>query len=218
MIPKSTHRAHLKQSNMRCDTVTVLNMAARQTKDARGHTYADMNACVLKDGDANLHWPGSPVKNHYDHIWTGKKDANGREVRRPMTKAERTRPVVEWTTEQFLLWRRGPSGGPRPATVAMRQKEAADRGVIICWELKSRQYRVAANGKRFVEAVVDSKHKAYYMTLVTMAFWGPKLQSFKNAGGETALLAHGVRKTPAIASNLETFDEFIDRVWGSWAD
>lgn len=212
MIPKSTHRAHLKQSNGRCDTVTVLNMAA---KHAKGHRFADMNACALKDGDANLHWPAGPAMNHYDHIAIG-KDANGKEKRRPMTKAELHRPVIEWKTEDFLRWRRGPSGGPRPATVAMRQKEAADRGVIICWELKSREYRVAANGTRFVSAVVDSKHKAYYMTLVTMAFWGPKLRAFKNAGGETALLAHGVRKTPTIEAGLVRFGPSIDRIWGSF--
>ena len=213
MIPKSTHRAHLKQSNGRCDTVTVLNMAAKHSK---GHRYADMNACALKDGDANLHWPVGPALNHYDHIWTGKKDAKGKEIRRPLTKPERRKPVVEWTTEEFLRWRRGASGGPKPATVAMRQVEAKDRGVIICWELKSREYRVAANAQRFVDAVMGSKHKAYYMTLVTMAFWGPKLRAFKNAGGETALLAHGVRKTAKIATGLDTFGPSIDRIWGSF--
>lgn len=212
MIPRSTNRAHLKQSNGRCDTVTVLNMAA---KHKVGQRFADMNACTLKDGDANLHWPAGPAKNHYDHLAIG-KDANGKEKRRPMTKAEKTRPVIEWKTEDFLRWRRGPSGGPRPATVAMRQKEAKDRGVIICWELKSRHYRNAANAKRFVAAVKESKHTAYYMTLVTMAFWGPKLKAFKDAGGETALLAHGVTKNARIAGRLDDFSASIDRIWGAF--
>lgn len=212
MIPKSTHRAHLKQSNGRCDTITVLRMAAKQPGRLK---YADMNACALKDDDANLHWPAGPAKNHYDHIAT--KDANGREKRRPMTKSELHKPVIEWTRDEFLTWRRGPSGGPRPATVAMRQVEAKKLGVIICWELKSRQYRIRANAERFVAAVEASKHKAYYMTLVTMAFWGPKLRAFKNAGGETALLAHGVRKTAAIEAGLVTFGPSIDRIWGDFA-
>jgi hypothetical protein len=214
VIPKSTHRAHLKQSDGRCDTVTVLNMAAKQL-ERHPRAYADMNACALEDGDANLHWPRNPVLNHYDHIAVG-TDAHGKEKRRPMTKSERHRPVVEWKTEEFLRWRRGPSGGPRPATVAMRQKQAADRDVIICWELKSREYRIPSNAARFVAAVEASGHTAYYMTLVTMGFWGQKLQAFKNAGGETALLAHGVRKTPDIAARLERFAPSIDRIWGSF--
>lgn len=214
MIPKSTHRAHLKQSNGRCDTITVLHMAANHPGKLK---YADMNACALKDDDANLHWPAGPGKNHYDHIATG-KDSNGRETRRRMKRAELNKPVIEWTREEFLTWRRGPRGGPRPATVAMRQAEAKKLGVIICWELKSREYRVGAHAQRFVRAVVDSKHKGYYMTLVTMAFWGPKLRAFKNAGGETALLAHGVRKTTRIAAGLDTFGPSIDRIWGSFSD
>jgi hypothetical protein len=213
VIPKSTNRAHLKQKNPRCDTVTVLNMAA---KHKQGQRFADMNACALKDGDANMHWPGGPAKNHYEHLWTGKKDANGKEIRRPMTKAEKDKPLIKWTTEEYLMWRRGMTGGPRPATVAMRQKEAEARGVIICWELKSREYRVAANANRFFAAVKESGHKAYYMTLVTMAFWGPKLKAFKQAGGETALLAHDAKKTATIAASLKSFDPFIDRVWGSF--
>jgi hypothetical protein len=215
VIPESTNRAHLKQSNPRCDTITVLRMASHHSKN---HRFADMNACALLDSDANVHWADGPAKNHYDHLWTGGLDANGREERIEMSDAERHRPLIEWTEEEFLRWRRGPSGGPRPATVAMRQVEAQSLGVTICWELKSRHYRRTAEAQRFVGTVVASGHEAYYMTLVTMAFWGLKLQAFKAAGGETALLPHGARKTAAIEAMLETHKDHIDRFWGSWAD
>jgi hypothetical protein len=215
VIPKTTNRAHLKARNARCDTVTVLNMAA---KHRPGQRFADMNACALADGDANAHWPETPVKNHYDHIWTGELDADGKEVRRPMIDEERSRPLIGWTTEEFLSWRRSMKGGPRPATVAMRQREAISRGVIICWELKSREYRITANAQRFLAAVTETDHTAYYMTLVTMGFWGQKLQAFKLAGGETALLPHGAKKTKEIAERLVEHDAHIDRVWGRWAD
>jgi len=215
VIPKSTNRAHLKQSNPRCDTVTVLNMAK---KHKEGERFADMNACALKDGDANVHWPDGPKKNHYDHLWNGERDKDGREVRLEMTDEELHRPLHEWTVDEFLMWRRGKTGGPRPATVRMRQKEAAARGVIICWELKSRRYRNKTHAVRFVQSVEATEHTAYYMTLVTMAFWGPKLTAFKLAGGETALLPHGARKTTEIEAKLDKFASGIDRFWGSWAD
>jgi hypothetical protein len=214
VIPKRTNRAHLRSSNLRCDTVTVLNMAARH--DA-GQRFADMNACALKDGDANVHWPDNPVKNHYDHIWTGERNLDGSEVRRPMTDEEREKHLIDTTTEEFLSWRRSMKGGPHPATVAMRQQEAIARDVIICWELKSRAYQRSEDANRFVLSVTESGHIAYYMTLVTMAFWGQKLTAFKLAGGETALLAHGVTKTKAIADKLVEFEAGIDRIWGDWA-
>jgi hypothetical protein len=100
----------------------------------------------------------------------------------------------------------------------MRQKEAAARGVTICWELKSRHYRKKEHAQRFVADVMASEHTAYYMTLVTMGFWGQKLMAFKVAGGETALLPHGVRKTESIKAMLDKYGPHIDRFWGSWAD
>jgi hypothetical protein len=214
-IPAHTNRAHLEQKDGRCDTVTVLNMATQHKKDRHGQVYADMNACALKDGDANVHWADGPFKNHYDHLAT--VDEHGRETRREMTEEEKHRPVAKWTTEEFLRWRRGKSGGPRPFTVAMRQKQAADLDVVICWELKSRLYQSAKRAERFVKAVEDSNHKAYYMTLVTMAAWGPKLKAFKEAGGQTALLPHNARKTPTREARLEIFKPHIDRYWGNWA-
>jgi hypothetical protein len=215
VIPKHTNRAHLHWQSPRCDTVTVLNKAARHKE---GQKFADMNACALADGDANVHWADGPTNNHYDQIWTGERDPAGQEIRRLMTAAERHQKLIDTTTEEFLNWRRGAAGGPRPATVAMRQREAFSRGVTICWELKSREYRIAANAQRFVGTVTESGHPAFYMTLVTMAFWGQKLRVFKLAGGETALLTKGVRKTKDIADGLIAFEADIDRVWGAWAD
>lgn len=210
MIPRRCHREHLPWRDPRVDTVTVLNMAAR------GSGYADMNACALADGDANVHWADGPTKNHYDHIWTGRKDRNGREIRRPMTQAEKDRKLIDWTVAEFLTWRRGAHGGPRPHTVEMRQRQARKRAVTVCWELKSRQYRQAARARRFVAAVRRAGGVAYFMTLASMPYWGPKLRAFKQAGGETALLAHDVKLTAARETTLARFRPFIDRIWGDF--
>lgn len=212
LIPAQTHRAHLLQSDLRCDTLHVLFMAHR------GSGFADMNACSLLDADANQHWPENPVRNHYDWMWTGRYDAHGHEIRRPMTHAERHRPLIEWTEARYLRWRQGPEGGHKPATVATRQAQAKRLGVIICWELKSRAYQSPARARRFVAAVKASGHTAYFMTLVTMRGWGRKLKAFKLAGADgTALLAHGVKKTLRIRAALRIYRPYIDRIWGHFA-
>lgn len=211
-IPRSCVRAHVDWDDPRCDTVAILNIAAKHSG------YADMNACALADGDANVHWADGPLKNHYDHIWTGRRDRRGREIRRPMTSEERHRPLVEWKVSGFLAWRRGERGGPRPHTVEMRQRQAKAREVTICWELKSRQYKDPARAQRFVAACRRAGGVAYFMTLVTMRAWGPKLRAFKNAGGETALLAHGVRLTALRRARLAFYSSSIDRIWGDFAE
>lgn len=208
-IPQSTHRFHLPWDDLRCDTLAILNMAAR-----RGRRFVDMNACLSADGTSwNLHWPRGPRLNHYDWIWTGKRTLLGRERRRPMTRAELDRKTDEWTDRQIARWRRGRHGGPKPKTVYQRQLQAKRRLVICCWDLKSRDYGQADYAEKFVTAVERSGHPAFYMALVTIANWGPKLRAFKRAGGQTALLAHGAPK-PA---DLADWRPYIDQVWGGWA-
>lgn len=211
LIPAQTDRAHLPQSDLRCDTLHVLFMAHR------GSGFADMNACSLLDSDANLHWPEGPGRNHYDWIWTGRYDEHGHEIRRPMTQTELHRPLIEWPEARYLRWRQGPTGGHKPATVATRQEQAKRLGVTICWELKSRAYRSSVRARRFVAAVKASGHTAYYMTLVTMRGWGRKLRAFKQAGGQTALLAHGAKKTLRIRALLRIYRPYIDRIWGHFS-
>ena len=207
-MPAQTHRFHLPQSDPRCDTLEMLNMAAR-----RGVKFADCNACVSADDTSwNLHWPEGPRLNHYDWIWTGRRNRFGREIRRPMTPAELARNVGQWSDVGISRWRRGPRGGPRPATVAKRQRQAKRRSVYICWELKSRSYAHVDVAERIVEDVRNSGWPAFFMALVTMREWGQKARAIKQAGGQFALLAHGAPKPP----DFDQWHPYVERIWGDF--
>jgi hypothetical protein len=204
-MPTETHRVHLPWDDPRCDTLEILNMAARQ-----GRRYVDCNTCVSADDTAwNLHWAEGPRLNHYDWIWTGKRRW-GREVRRPMTDAELRRNVHEWSDDEIRRWRRARHGGRKPATVRQRQRQAKRRSVIICWELKSRAFAEADVAERIAEDVRASGWPAYFMALVTMRLWGQKARAIHQAGGQFALLAHGEPKPSAF----DTWKPYITEVWG----
>lgn len=209
LMPVETHREHLPWDDPRCDTLEILNMAAR-----RGAKFVDCNACVSADDTSwNLHWPDGPRLNHYDWIWTGRRTRFlRREIRRPMTDVELGRDVDRWSDVGISRWRRGPRGGPKPATVAKRQRQAKRRAVRICWELKSRAYAHVDVAERIVEDVRASGWDAFFMALVTLRFWGEKARAIHTAGGQFALLAHDAPR-PA---DLETWRPFITRIWGNF--
>lgn len=207
-MPARTHRAHLPASDPRCDTLAFLNMAARQ-----GHKHVDVNACASADDTAwNLHWTTGPGPNHYDWIWTGKRRW-GREVRRPMTRAELHRPVHQWHDEEILRWRRSRRSGPKPAQCSKRQRQINRRALIACWELKSRAFAEQEVADRLVHDVNAQGREAFYMALVTMRLWGQKARAIHNAGGQFALLAHGAPKP----DELEKWKPYIRQVWGRFA-
>lgn len=207
-MPAETHRFHLLQSDPRCDTLEMLNMAAR-----RGEKYVDCNACASADDTAwNLHWPEGPRLNHYDWMWTGKRTIFGREKRRPMTAGELARNVGQWSDAGISRWRRGARGGPRPATVRKRQRQAKRRALYVCWELKSRSFAYLDVAERIVEDVRASGWPAFFMSLVTMREWGQKARAIKQAGGQFALLAHNAPKPP----DFDQWHPYVERVWGEF--
>lgn len=207
-----SERAHLPWDNPLVDTVHVLAMARK------GSGSADMNAIALADADACGHWADGPVKNHWTWIWTGKRDHKGREIRRRLSTAERSRPMIFWTAEKFLRLRRAEYGGRKPRLVGQIQAIANRLGVRVCWEIKSKQYARQALANRFMASLKQTGGRYAIMTLVTMRNWGPKLKAFKLAGaGLTALLPHGQRKTVTIRAQLLVYGRYIDKYWGSWA-
>lgn len=209
LIPAQTHRGHLPWFDPRCDTLALLNQIARE-----GLRFGDFNACASADATSwNLHWASGPKLNHYTWIWTGRRDWLGREIRRPMTHEELHRPTHQWHDAGIARWRRAKHGGPKPTTVAKRQRQAKRRNVIICWELKSLQYANADVAERIVEDITRSRWPGFFMTLVTMRKWGEKARAIHQAGGQFALLAHGAPKPPDLA----TWRPYIDRVWGRFA-
>lgn len=216
-IPANTAggRAHLEARDPRCDTVVVLNIAARRILRKR---YADMNACAGPDADWNLHFPDNMRQNHFTHIidaHTGK--------RRPCTHAEENRPVIEIPYHEMVRYRKnvGTQRRPRwvrPFTVAERNRQAKRRLVRVCWELKSRVYATDPTlAHRFVKAIDATGWGSFYMTLVSMWGFGAKLKNFRLAGGQTALLGHGHRLTDAEITELREHRPYIDRQWGAFA-
>lgn len=206
--PVECDRAHLPQSDPRCDTVTVLNMAALRRPSRR---FADMNAV----GVWNLHWEEGPGLNQYTHIVDHGK-------LRPMTHAELHRPVLDWPEPEILLWRKnvGTEKKPkwaRPFRVDERQKQANRRLVYVTWELKSPEHREPTLAHRFVSLLKAVGGRWCVMTLVNMRWYGEKLTAFKDAmtalkaGRGTALLAHD---EPRPADLHEFYPSKIDRIWG----
>lgn len=210
MIPAHTRRAHLPARDPRCDTVTVLNMAALR------RCMADMNAVAGLEADWNLHYASSMGDNHFNYIIDRKTRR-----RRPASRAEKARRPQDLSNAEMRRYRKKVRRGRyvRPFTVAERNRQAKRRRVRICWEIKSRLYGARPElAVRFVKAITATGWASYYMTLVTMHAWGAKLRNFKLAGGETALLPHDARKTPAIQAGLNVYQaQYIDRIWGRWA-
>lgn len=205
-------RAHLLARDPKCDTVTVLNMAARRRP---GRRYADMNAVAGKHSDWNLHYPNGPEANHFTHRVN---PATGRFERMP--ESLRHVDVDRWEDHQILGWRKnvGTARRPkwvRPFTVEQRQRQARRRFVVVGWELKSREYGTnPALAARFAAAANRAGGRWFAMTLVTMAFWAEKLTNFHRVGAPTGLLAHDARRP----SDLDVYyPRVIDAILGRFA-
>jgi hypothetical protein len=208
-MPTETHRGHLPWDDPDCDTLAFLTWLARH-----GWRFGDFNACVSADGTSwCLHWTNGPKLNHYDWIWTGRRTRIlRREIRRPMTDEELHRDVDQWHDAGIARWRRAEHGGPKPATCGKRNRQAKRRGVIICWELKSRHFADDEVAQRLVDDVRASKWPAFYMALVTMRLWGQKARAIHNADGQFALLAHDAPKP----DDLDRWRPFITQIWGGF--
>jgi hypothetical protein len=177
-----------------------------------GQRWADMNACRVKDGDVNLHWPESMYKNGFTHII----DAVTGKIRL-MTPAELHRPLEAWTLEEAKRCRRRLPNGRwiRVFSVPERTRQAAWRRVKIAWELKSIQYGTdPAIAQSFVKSLRAKGLRNWcVMTLVSMFAWQGKMEYFHKAGSLTALLAHNQPKP----KDLPVYLPYIDRVWDHWA-
>lgn len=208
-------RAHLKAMDDRCDTVVVLNMAARRRP---GRRFADMNCVAGRTHDWNLHWPKNMRLNGFTHILDGRTG----KLRR-CTKAEGNRAPRTLTYHQMIRYRKrikisGRWKWVRPYTVAQTNLQAKRRLVRCCWELKSTEYASnPALARRMAAALAKTKWTSYVMTLVNMAGFGRKLKNFKVAGMGTALQGHGVRLSSSKVRELRTYAKYIDAQWGSFA-
>lgn len=186
-------RAHREARDPKCDTVSVLNLAALLRWNA------DMNAVEGLDDDWNLHYPEGPEANHFTHRATGRyRRRFGRrvEILERIPVELRHKPIAETPTSQIRLWRKnvGSTRRPRwvpPFTCAQRQVQANRRHVTVGWELKSRGYADPVAAIKFVARMAKVGGRWFPMTLVNMWGWAQKLTGFHNAGRQPVLLAHG---------------------------
>lgn len=215
MIPPRTNRFHLMPYWMG-DSPAAVRRCARRVLARR---FIDINLQKCIDGIIACHW-GTAAQNGYRYIVVRGKGA--REVRRKMTHAELHRPISEWKASHVVQWRRTARWGAkyasrvRPYTYEEMLRICKRWRVVPTFELKSRAFanKAVAKAMKVIHDRVGTR--AYYMTLVTMVFWGPKMKAFKEAGFETALLPHGARLTPAVRQELRMYGPYIDRYWGGW--
>ena len=199
---------HLKHSDVRVDTLYVLRWAWRTTG------WADMNACPLLDEDVCGHWPNNPVWNHYTWIWTGRRTKTGREIRRPLTHAERIRPLLNWTWAEYKLLRSAEKGGHKPRTVQQVQRRAALLRVKIAWDVKGSVYaRYPRIARRLVAKVKAGRGVGVFFVLADTGHWRAKVANLHAAGGLVAINAHGAKKPDDLAE----VRKHADAVWGRWS-
>lgn len=213
-------RAHLLQRDPRCDTVVVLNMAARRRP---GRRLADMNAVAGLQSDYNLHWPEGPWLNHFTHRHTGgyRRGRFGRkiEILEPIPAHLHHKPVGQTPDAEIRTWRKN-IGSPRrpkwvrPFTVAERQVQANRRLVTIAWELKSVSFGNQAIAHRMTTSLAKVGGKWFVFTLASMSGWAQKLTAFHREGVQTGLDANGARR-PGNLSELHP--AVIDVILGRFA-
>lgn len=204
-------RAHLLARDPKCDTVTVLNMAARKRPGLRN---ADMNAVAGTYSDWNLHYPDGPEANHFTH----RINPTTKTLER-MPEGLRDVAITRWQDDQIRAWRKNirtevKPKWVRPFTVEERQRQARRRLVTVGWELKSRAYGTQpALAHRFVAALNRAGGRWFVMTLVSMKLWAEKLTNFHLAGAQTGLLAHDAPRP----RDLARYDpSVIDAILGSF--
>jgi hypothetical protein len=217
-MPKYTDRLHLEPYWLG-DSKYAIRQASRKRVGRDGGRYIDMNfqVCLSDDGKnyeaVCVHW-GTARKNGYEYI----VKANGI-GRREMTRAEKDRHIHHWKLSEIKRWRRTPRAGTsyasrvRPLSFVEAIAYAKSYKVTVCAELKSILFaRYPAIATRMKSQVRAVKTTTYVMTLVTMIGWRYKMRNFRNAGFETALLAHDAKKP----SDLTRWRAVITRVWGNW--
>lgn len=217
-IPSHTSRAHYSPYWFADSPKAVEKARRARPKDPT--VYIDQNFQLSTDNiPITLHWY-ELKKNGFLYLYTGKKDSKGREIRRPLTAAEKSKRVQDFDSKFLKNLRRTRRPGStyaskvRPYSFWEMLKVYKKHEVICCPELKSYAFgtkpEIAAKMHTQVREIGIT---VYPMTLVTMRGWGNKLKFFKRAGFETALLAHGARKP----KEFDTYKPWIDVVWGQWA-
>jgi hypothetical protein len=166
-----------------------------------GFRYVDKNG----QADADhivwiIHW-SKIGKNGIRYIWTGGIEADGREIRRPLTALELDYQIDQCSTRFVarLRWRQ--HGGRRIHTAEAHMRRCADLGVVMCLEGKGTMNDAQA-ADYVVAAAVRTKVRLVFMTLQSIPGWRHRLDLYLDRATACALLPRGPRPQD----------------WGVWRD
>lgn len=197
------------------DTGWAIRQCAKRPADER---FIDLNFQPGEHLIWNLH-SRTAAENGYRYLQVrpGK--------RRAMTNVELHRDIEDWPDADIRRWRRTPRWGralaarTRPGTFGERVRLAQRKRVTICAELKWPVTHVQA--VQLVAYTIARRTTVFFMALVhqgktpppgtSMAPAGRKAKAITGAGGQFALLTHGL----PVPHDLEQWRPHITQFWGT---
>jgi hypothetical protein len=205
---------HFDQSNPLCDSLDGIIYAKNH-----GAATVELNSSAGKTKVWDLHWPEGPSANHYNFIFV-RRTIRGKEKRREMTHAEKTRNVMDWDENAIPKWRKTLVADHRmisrqkPATITRRSYQCRVRGLVPVVEAKSGVYRFASYATRLVNSMkAAGVNHPRIQVLATIPYWRGKVVAFHGAAAHVILLPHRAKKP----SDLAEYRPYIDTISGRWA-
>lgn len=186
-MPTNTRRAHYKPS-WRGDSVRAIRRLGRRSGEPKIDVnfqwiWEDPRDHTLGGKARAMHWT-KPFRNNYHFIL----EPESRRAR-PMTRAERNRPVGAWRDADVRRWRRTwRATSAHPPTYQTCVNAAVRAGVVITAELKSPAFGTDAAAQYLVNAARHAGHPPWFMALINMKNCRGKCEAIERNGGQFAVI------------------------------